>query len=529
MISTQKKVMEKFSIANEALENNGHSLYTPYQVDGVKWMIEREYDLEASGGILADEMGLGKTIQTISLILGNRVKKTLILVPPTLVGQWSEAIRTFAPSLKVWEWYGKSRIWKKEHLTKLEDVDVVITSYGLTYNKGRRSEEPTLLHELKWNRIVLDEGHMIVNKNAKRSRGVSRFMGDRKWVLTGTPVNNSENDYINLLAFIGVSFNDFSTKALRERFILRRTKEEVAEFNPNLKMTPLEVNIVPVEFASEEERVFYRRVNGEVKDDLERLRKFNFNLTTILELLMRLRQASVHPQMVINAYRKKEPLLELPNWFGKTSKIALLTQMVKKHPNETSLIFCQFKYEMNSIRKSLEKEGCVVKMINGSTKKHEREQILKESNTPSEWGRDLMLINGFSNLPKLTNDICLKVMSYIPQEVIITQVQSGGTGLNLQKCSRVYFTTLLWNPALESQCIARAHRIGQTRKVVVTKFSLRDSDEQSTIDDRILAIQEEKREIMSNCLQEDALKHNGDYSESQKVRLTMYDIIDLLK
>ena len=97
---------------------------------------------------------------------------------------------------------------------------------------------------------------MISNKAAKRSRGVSRFIADHKWVLTGTPVNNSENDFINLLAFIGVSFNDFSTKELRERFILRRTKEEVAEFNPNLRMTPLEVNILPVELASEEERAF---------------------------------------------------------------------------------------------------------------------------------------------------------------------------------------------------------------------------------------------------------------------------------
>lgn len=521
--------MDKLSHVKKALAENGQSLYSPYQEEGVKWMMEREYDPNASGGILADEMGLGKTIQTISLILGNRVRRTLILVPPTVVSQWLEAFRTFAPSLNVWEWYGKSRIWKKEDLTKLEDVDVVITSYGLTYKKGKGNEEPTLLHELKWNRLVLDEGHMISNNAAKRSRGVSRFIADHKWVLTGTPVNNSENDFINLLAFIGVSFNDFSTKELRERFILRRTKEEVAEFNPNLRMTPLEVNILPVEFASEEERAFYRRVKGEVKDELEKLRNFNFNLTSVLELLMRLRQASVHPQMVISAYKKKEPLLELPNWLGKTSKIALLTNMIKTHPNEASLVFCQFKYEMNSIRKSLEEEGCVVKMINGSTKKDERDKILRESNTPSKWCRHLMLINGFSGLPYLPYDICLKVMSFLPQEVIITQVQSGGTGLNLQKCSRVYFTTLLWNPALESQCIARAHRLGQTKKVVVTKFSLRDSDEEKTIDDRILAIQGEKRELMAKCLQDDALKHNGDYSESQKVKLTMYDIIELLK
>ena len=529
MISNQEKVMGKFSDVKSELAANGHSLYTPYQEQGVKWMMERELDTNASGGILADEMGLGKTIQTISLIMGNRVKRTLILVPPTLVGQWSEAFRIFAPSLNVWEWYGKSRIWKKEHLTKLEDVDVVITSYGLTYNKGRRSDEPTLLHELKWNRVVLDEGHMIVNKKAKRSRGVSRFVADHKWILTGTPVNNSENDFINLLAFIGVAFSDFSTKELRERFILRRTKEEVAEFNPNLRMTPLEINIVPVEFASEEERGFYRRVKGDVKDELEKLRNFNFNLTTILELLMRLRQASVHPQMVINSYRKKEPLLELPNWIGKTSKIALLTEMIKAHPNETSLVFCQFKYEMNSIKKSLEKEGCIVKMINGSTKKDERERILSEANSPSKLASNLMLVNGFSDFPKLSDELCLKIMSYLPQEVLITQVQSGGTGLNLQKCSRVYFTTLLWNPALESQCVARAHRIGQTKKVVVTKFSLRDSDELTTIDDRILVIQEEKRILMAKCLQDDALKHNGNYSESQKVRLTQYDIIDLLK
>lgn len=528
----QQQVENHMDIAIRTLKESGHELYKPYQMDGVQWMISRELGEGANGGILADEMGLGKTIQTISLILGNRVRRTLILVPPTLISQWTDAIRTFAPSLKVYEWYGKTRIWKKEDLTKLEDIDVVLTSYGLTYKKGKSAkDETTLLHELAWDRIVLDEGHMIMHASCKRSRGVANFKATYRWVLTGTPVHNSERDFINLLNFVGVTLDEYHAdrcpRDLINKYLLRRTKDQVAQFNPDLKLPPLEVNIVPVQFASEAEEAFYNRVQGDIRDELVKLKDFNFNMTSILELLMRLRQASVHPQMVIDAYRKKYPLLELPNWTGKTSKIALLTDMIKQHPNDASLVFCNFKYEMRSIAESLTKQGCEVSMINGSTTKAERDRILLESTRPSNCARSLMLINGFAGLPWLPEDICREIMSYLPQQVLICQVQSAGTGLNLQKCSRVYFTTLLWNPALESQCIARAHRIGQKNTVVVTKLSIHGEDA-STIDDRILAIQQDKRDIMAKCLLDESLKFNGDPAKAMKVKLSMFDILQLL-
>ena len=519
-------VAESFQKLTEQLGRRGHKLYKPYQEDGVTWMLSRELSETVPGGILADEMGLGKTIQTIALLLGNSVRRTLILVPPSLIGQWENAFQTFAPSLKLWIWYGKTRIWKKEDLTKLENIDVVISTYGLTYQRNTGNKTP--LHDIIWDRIVLDEGHIISRSYTKRYKGVKSLVSNKRWVLTGTPIQNSIHDIYNLLYFVGVPEEDLTEDSL-DRYYLRRTKKDLVQFNNELRLPELEVNIVPVNFASEEERGFYRRIQGDVSDALEKLQNFNFNMTQVLELLMRLRQTSVHPQMVINAYRKKEPLLELPNWIGKTSKIALLTEMIKTHPDESSLIFCNFKYEMTKIQESLINIGIDVKMINGSTSHEDKKKILADANKQSEYSRSLMLINGFSGLPKLTHDVCLNIMKYLPNSAIICQVQSGGTGLNLQKYSRVYFTTLLWNPALESQCIARAHRLGQKKKVVVTKFALHDTADSKTIDERILEIQQAKRKIMSKCLKDESLENNGIEQTSVKVKLSLDDILGLLQ
>ena len=513
----------------QQLKNSGYKLHD-YQKDGLDFLINRDIDPFTPGAILADEPGVGKTIQIISLILNSCNGKQLIVLPPSLVNQWIEIINKVLPHLNLYQWLGKNRLNNKDELDKLDDYQIIITTYGLTHKKGQKYE--TLLNEIMFDRIILDEGHMCSNKGSKRWKGVNSLKSRSKWILTGTPIQNSEKDLMNLLELVGVSIDEYinRTELVIEKYLLRRKKSDVIPMlSPEHHIPDLIINTVPVEFSSEEERCFYRKIKGDVSLELERLRMFNFNMNSAFECIIRLKQASIHPQMVINAYRKKNNILNLPNWKGRTSKLEVMKSMIKKHPNESSLIFCNFKYEMNEIKKQLLNIGLEVSMINGSTNNEQRKVILKNSNVISRYSRGLMLINGLSGLPKLPDDICMNIMKYLPNKVLICQVQSAGTGLNLQGYNRIYFTSLLWNPALEHQCISRAHRLGQKKKVIVTKLVLKDNNDEKTIDERILEIQQNKREIMAKLLKDDELKYDGEQLNPIRIKLTMDDIENLLE
>ena len=104
---------------------------------------------------------------------------------------------------------------------------------------------------------------------------------------------------------------------------------------------------------------------------------------------------------------------------------------------------------------------------------------------------------------------------YNPVDVLIVQINIGSTGLNLQMFNHVYFTSPCWNPALEDQAICRSYRLGQKKKVTVHKLVMYDSedDENNTIEENIIIIQERKRKIMSNILNDPYLLNNGIYKD----------------
>ena len=448
-------------------------LIAPYQRDGVLWMLWRERQHTGpKGGFLCDEMGLGKTIQTITTMLGNPKKASLIVTPKSIITQWKTEIERFAPNLKVMLFDGPGR------KTNFEDFDVVIAPYSLTYKK-KDNPDDTPLHGVKWDRIILDEAHEIRNIKSKMNISLSAMKSEIRWLLSGTPVFNTIKDFIALGRFLGVSRQavqgDLSN--VRKKFVLRRTKEDLAKFNKRLELPPCDFENVEAEMLPAEWKL-YEAVFTENQDIVRDLFKNSINIGMhsmhILECLLRSRQTAIHPQIYLDGVAKKKE--ECPEkWEHETKKIGMLIDMVKEHPDEKTLVFCQFIGEMNLIQEELYQGNIKTYRIDGSVSKDDRDKQISLFKSGSQGS------------------------------VFIIQIKAGGQGLNLQEATRVYITAPSWNPATELQAIGRSHRTGQTKRVVVRKFIATGPSGEPTIEHSMMELQKAKSLVCSEVLDDPRL------------------------
>lgn len=216
---------EAYKLAVKSLKGR---LIAPYQREGVLWMLMRELkQTSVRGGFLCDEMGLGKTVQIISTILGNPDKKTLIIVPKSIVNQWYEELEKFAPQLSVHMFDGADR---EMTLEIFEESDVVIAPYSVMIKKGKPKGHPTEMRRFQWGRVVLDEGHEIRSASSKIHASMKTLRSNIRWVISGTPVYNSMKDFIALCGFLGIpkTLCQGMTEKIRTTYVLRRTKQDVA-------------------------------------------------------------------------------------------------------------------------------------------------------------------------------------------------------------------------------------------------------------------------------------------------------------
>lgn len=440
-------------------------LQKPHQEYGVKWMLYHEIKKEFpyKGGFLCDEMGLGKTIQTISVILGNPVKRTLIVVPKTIVEQWVNEFYKFAPQLKICV-YDKHK--------PIPECDVLISSYSSVLKRGEKKDFKTGIHQIHWNRLVLDEAHEIRNRQTKLYFSLNSLNTDIRWLLTGTPVFNSTEDFISLLMFIGFSkiIIQTSYEKLKELYILRRTKDCISL--PTCVFDNVELDMY------EEERLFYQDVFKESKEFIKNVFRNTTNINMknmeLLECLLRARQCMIWPQLYLNGISKKYEI-ERSTWTGKSKKMETLLNMVKEHPDEKTLIFCQFVDEMNHIQEMLSDYD--IFRLDGSTNKHLREETIKM----------------FKKSQK--------------KSIFIIQIKSGGQGLNLQEATRVYIMAPSWNPATELQAIGRSHRSGQTKNVFVKKLYYKGYDDFPSVEESIMKLQGHKSILCSEVLNDKRIEN----------------------
>lgn len=460
--------MSMYEIARKAFKGR---FISPYQPHGIKWMLGRETSPQYPGGMLCDEMGLGKTAQTVATMLGNPLPRTLIIVPKSVMTQWEDEIKRFAPSLSVSCHY--------THTESIPETRVVICAYGITFNR-KKLEAYTPLHRVSWDRVILDEGHEIRNASSKTHKSICALRGRIHWVLSGTPIYNSMKDFVGLCGFLGMDKRDVqaATDSVRKKYILRRTKEDVCMHNKRLELPPCDFANVELEMYPEE-KMIYDKAFTEARDAINEIFATTTNLAAnnmrILECLLRVRQCMAHPQLYLDGIAIKTET-DVTLYEGRSKKFDTLIGSIKEHPNEKSLIFCQFITEMDMIQQTLMDSGHTVYRIDGSV---------------SGTGRDERLRNFKSH-----DGGC----------VFIIQVKSGGVGLNLQEATRVYITSPSWNPATELQAIGRSHRTGQTSKVVVRKFIYDGDDELPSVEQSMMALQGAKSTICAEVLNDPRLQ-----------------------
>ncbi len=444
----------------------------PYQEAGLSWL-KFIHDI-GSGGVLADDMGLGKTIQTIALLLAikqdEKTMRALIVAPTSVVTNWQRELERFSPKLKVALWHGADRK-DKDQLDKVKRADVVITSYALL----RRDEQ--FLSSLDLTYAILDEAQHIKNPMSATAAAAKHLRARRRLALTGTPIENRLSEIWSIFDYVSpgllgpldkfeqrfsrpIEAGDYKTaQRLRTTihpFILRRTKQEVA------KDLPEKIETDQICDLTGDQGTVYQQVAKEVRaqvlGEVERVGLAKSQLQ-ILAGLTRLRQAACDPR-----------LLGLPRDFTDedSGKLTALRELVQNaiEGGHKVLVFSQFVMMLKIIEKAMKEDGVAYEYLDGSTKDR-AERIDRFQMDPT-----------------------------VP--VFLISLKAGGTGLNLTAADHVIHLDPWWNPAVEDQATARAHRIGQSK--VVTAYRLVAA---GTIEEKIQLLKGKKRELVASVLSED--------------------------
>ncbi len=445
----------------------------PYQQIGLDWLqFLREYGL---AGILADDMGLGKTVQTLAHLhlekaSGRADRPSLVVATTSLMANWRDEAAQFAPGLKVLTLHGKDRATR---FGEIADADLVLTTYPLLV----RDRETLLAHD--WHLLVMDEAQFIKNPKAQSHQVARSLKARHRLSLTGTPLENHLGELWAQFDFLmpGLLSNSkrftqvFRTPIeklgddemrirLADRvrpFLLRRTKEQVlTDLPPRTEM------------------VRWVEIEGGQRDLYESLRvafdrKLRLVLTEqgigrsqimIFDALLKLRQVCCDPRLV------KLPAAEalVKKGHAHSAKLATLMEMLDELLDEGRkvLLFSQFTSMLALIELELEKRGIFYAKLTGQTRDRE---------TP---------ISDFQQ-------------GRVP--LFLVSLKAGGTGLNLTAADTVIHYDPWWNPAVEEQATARAHRIGQDKPVFVYKLMT-----QGTVEEKILALQNRKRGLADQLM-----------------------------
>ena len=441
-----------------------------YQEEGLGWLqFLRRHGL---GGILADDMGLGKTVQTLAHLLIEKQqdrlhKPSLIVAPVSVLGNWQQEIRRFAPELALLVLHGAKR---RESFTAIDSADIIIIGYPLLLLES----EMLLAREFCF--LILDEAQTIKNPQAKVSQVARALRAEHRLCLTGTPMENHLGELWSLFDFVQPGLlgerlqferhyrtpienggDNKRAAALKQRiqpFLLRRTKDAVARDLPP-KMEIVE----PIEL-DERQRDFYdgirlgqhRRVREAIKE--QGLARSHI---TVLDALLKLRQACCDPRLVNpDAQTQGIPSAKL-DWLA-----TMLPELIAE--GRRILLFSQFTSMLRLIEAVVKDLSIPYCFLTGETRQRTGQ------------------VEGFQ-------------AGGVP--LFLVSLKAGGTGLNLTAADTIIHYDPWWNPAVEAQATDRAHRIGQDKPIFVYKLIA-----QRTVEEKIKQLQADKYALVSQLYAE---------------------------
>ncbi|WP_436799956.1 DEAD/DEAH box helicase [Pseudomonas soli] len=441
----------------------------PYQQQGLNWLQAlREM---GTGGILGDDMGLGKTLQTLAHLLlekesGRLVHPALAVMPTSLVPNWLDEARRFAPGLRVLALHGPGR---NKHFANLDEHDMVLTTYALV----PRDLEP--LKAQPWHLLVLDEAQNIKSSTSKAAQAVRELQASQRLCLTGTPMENNLGELWSIFHFLMPGWLGDSKRFTQEYrnpierhgdaermahlasrirpFLLRRTKEQVAT------ELPAKTEMIHWVELSDAQRDTYEALrvamDKKVRDEIARNGAARSQIV-ILDALLKLRQVCCDLRLVKGTEAKGS--------FADKGKLGSLLEMLEELLSEGRkvLLFSQFTSMLALIEFELEKRGIRYSLLTGDT---------RDRRAPVQ-----QFQNGDS-------------------EVFLISLKAGGTGLNLTAADTVIHYDPWWNPASENQATDRAYRIGQDKPVFVFKLITR-----GTVEEKIQQLQQEKAALAAGLL-----------------------------
>ena len=470
----------------------------PYQQKGFSWLVDLYQ--KGYGGCLADDMGLGKTLQIICLLqyishlrkdsaqpahqtIGttrgqltfefddssgedalfvSTISSSLVVVPTSLLHNWQNELKRFAPHLKVYPYVGSKRQKIQNLAGYLNLFDVVLTTYGILRNDIEQ------LSNCHFHCLILDESQQVKNPSSLTFKAVKSIAAMHYFILTGTPIENSLSDLWAQLEIVNPgmlgAFASFKKafiqpiaqhdgekekKLLRiiQPFILRRTKQEVAP-----ELPPLMEEVIYCDM-SESQKTLYEqeknRLRNDLMDDKLSLDKQNAAFMT-LQGLTRLRLIANHPCLYEEKCQEDS---------GKFEQVASYLEMLRAEGHKV-LVFSSFVKHLRLFAVDFDRRKWKYAWLTGETQMKDREKEID------------------------------RFMKHDDVGCIFISLKAGGVGLNLTAADYVFILDPWWNPASEMQAVARSHRIGQGRNVMVYRFI-----STNTIEEKIRKLQEGKSKL----------------------------------
>ncbi|KAG8093796.1 hypothetical protein GUJ93_ZPchr0012g21180 [Zizania palustris] len=495
--SRRKKYTDKNKSVNREIRQfkgspdflSGGTLH-PYQLEGLNFL--RYSWFHNKRVILGDEMGLGKTIQSIAFLASLFVDKLgphLVVAPLSTLRNWEREFATWSPQMNVVMYFGSAssrenikkhefyyprvkpkKLKKKKASPSNEEkrqsrikFDVLLTSYEMI------NMDSNVLKTIEWECMIVDEGHRLKNKDSKLFGQLKEYNTKHRVLLTGTPVQNNLDELFMLMHFLeGDSFGSITD--LQEEFkdinqdkqveklhgmlkphLLRRFKKDVMK-----ELPPKKELILRVELTSKQKE-YYKAI---LTKNYEVLSRRGGGHVSLINVVMELRKLCCHAFMTDEPDEPASSEEGLRRLLDSSGKMRLLDKMMVKlkEQGHRVLIYSQFQHMLDLLEDYLSYMKWSYERIDGKIGGAERQIRIDRFNA------------------KNSTRFCF-----------LLSTRAGGLGINLATADTVIIYDSDWNPHADLQAMARAHRLGQTNKVMIYRLVSR-----GTIEERMMQLTKKK-------------------------------------